>query len=145
MEFHVQGKESSVLIMNVDVAYSEEIHVKGRHMVAPVMLFQALVRAEMVQHVKVWSQETIAIPTQVHAHVLRTRMKNVHRQQGIVVILKTINACVEISLPVSVNQLGSTVTRPIVNVNVLAMLMHVLFRNFAINMNFASVDVAIHA
>ena len=85
------------------------------------------------------------MPIQVHVLVLQTLMKNALWQQDIAVILKRTHACVEINLLVLVNHRASIVMLLIANVNVLAMLMHVLFRNFAINMNFASVDVAIHA
>ena len=84
------------------------------------------------------------MPIQVHALVLQILMKNVLWKQGIAVMLKRTHASVEISLHVLVNRRESIVTLLMANVNVLAMLMHVLFPNFVINMNFVSVDVAIH-
>ena len=52
-DFPAQEKGSSVLVMNVDVAYLEELLAKGRHLVILAMLYQVLVRAEMDRLVKV--------------------------------------------------------------------------------------------
>ena len=59
--FRVQKRVSSALIMNVDVAFSEEIHAKEEQLETPAMLFQVLACVDLHRPAKAWLQEITAM------------------------------------------------------------------------------------